>query len=95
MRDVFVAVVCAPAGSPLAAATDKRAAWNVTDALLATVVDQLNGLTWQLGGGKGPQPKPVPRPWVEREEQTFRGDPMTTAEADELAARFRRGHHGD
>lgn len=37
--------------------------WGVGEYLLAGILDGVNGLTWQGGGGKsGSKPKPVPRP---------------------------------
>lgn len=38
--------------------------WEVGEYLLAGVLDALNGANYQRGGGKGQQPKPVPRPNV-------------------------------
>lgn len=37
-------------------------AWDVSDWLLANVVDLLAAANWQRGGGKGARPKPVQRP---------------------------------
>lgn len=89
MRDVFIVCRFAPPGSPLAAAIDRRAAWTVDQALAATRVDQANALLWSLGGGKGPRPKPVPRPWDDHEAQTHRfAAPMTTEHVDDLVARL-------
>lgn len=50
------------------------ASWDVTDYLLAAVVDVLQGANWQRGGGKGQRPKPLPRPKskVEIEEHNRR-----------------------
>lgn len=36
--------------------------WGITEQLLAATVDALNAANWQRGGGKGPRPKPIPRP---------------------------------
>ena len=92
-RDVFVVVRCAQPGSPIAAALDKRMSWTIDQILAANQVDQLNLLLWSLGGGKGRQPKPLPRPWDvdDRDVQVFKGNPMTTAHALELRDRFRAG----
>lgn len=38
------------------------AAWTTGEHLTAVVADVLAGANWQRGGGKGAQPKPVPRP---------------------------------
>lgn len=38
------------------------AAWTIQEHLTAHLVDILNGANWQRGGGKGSQPKPLPRP---------------------------------
>lgn len=37
------------------------APWNLTNLLLASVVDTLNLANWQRGG-KGKRPRPIPRP---------------------------------
>jgi len=52
-----------PDGSALALDMHgESATWGVTDHLLATVIDLLNGANWQRGGGKGQKPAPFTRP---------------------------------
>jgi hypothetical protein len=41
--------------------------WSLTDQLLAAAVDALTAANWQRGGGKGKQPKRIPRPGVKDE----------------------------
>lgn len=94
LRDVFVAVKCAPPGSAVAGSLDPRMAWTVDQVLAADRVDQMNALMWSLGGGKGRRPKPVPRPWGKTETRTFKGTSMSTGEADDLVAALRSGHLG-
>ncbi|QPK78262.1 hypothetical protein G7Y31_06640 [Corynebacterium lizhenjunii] len=36
--------------------------WTPTDYALANVTDVLMWISWQLGGGQGSRPEPVPRP---------------------------------
>jgi len=91
---VFVLVRCAPAGSPIAGALDPRMAWTVDQCLSATRVDQLNALLWSLGGGKGKQPEPIPRPWVEDSRQIIKSERMTVQQTDDLVAAFRSGGLG-
>lgn len=43
--------------------------WNVSDHLLASVLDTLRGANWQRGGGKGSKPKAIPRPGGAKEER--------------------------
>lgn len=62
---VLVFMTHAPRDGALARATDNRAAWSTTDYLLAALLDGVNILIYQLGGGKGNKPKPVKRPQAE------------------------------
>lgn len=41
--------------------------WQASEELLAGILDAVNGLLWQGGGGKGAKPKPVPRPSASRD----------------------------
>lgn len=91
---MYVIVRCAPAGSPIAGALDKRMEWTIDQIFAADRIDQMNSLIWSLGGGHGKRPKPVPRPWVEEKKQLFKGDRMTVAETDDLVAAFRSGQLG-
>lgn len=45
----------------------EAAAWTLTDHLLAMTVDVLRSANWQRGG-KGPRPKPLPRPGAAAED---------------------------
>ena len=86
-------------GSPLAGALDPHAAWDVSAVIAAERFDQFNMFAWSLGGQKGPQPRPLWRPWADadRNVQVFRGDPLSMGEAEALAARYRsteRTSHG-
>jgi hypothetical protein len=60
--------------------------WTRTEHLLAAAVDVLNAANWQRGGGKGPRPKPLPRPGVEDREVRRFGTPVRTI--DELNRRL-------
>ena len=52
-----------PSGSATHRSQDPEgASWDATHYLLALVFDALNAGNWQRGGGKGQQPKPLPRP---------------------------------
>ena len=51
------------------AAYPDRAAWGLTEQLLAELVDELRLFQWRLGGGKGARPKPLPRPGAESPEE--------------------------
>lgn len=46
-----------------------RAAWGLSEQLLAELNDRFALLCWGLGGQKGAQPKPIPRPGVEPDEE--------------------------
>jgi hypothetical protein len=51
----------------------------VSEHLLASVLDALNGANWQRGGGKGSKPKPTQRP-----------DPRAEKRRREYVARLKR-----
>lgn len=61
--------------------------WGVTEHMLATVIDALNGANWQRAANKNsPRPRPVPRPGVvDKDRQMFGNGPVTIGE---LHARF-------
>jgi hypothetical protein len=43
--------------------------WTVETHLLAGIHDRLAQANWQRGGGKGPRPKPIPRPGTRNERK--------------------------
>lgn len=47
--------------------------WRITDHLIAGVHDRLAEANWQRGGGKGPKPRPLPRPGAENKGRRFGG----------------------
>lgn len=66
--------------------------WGLTDHLLAAVLDSLRAANWQRSGGKGPKPKPIPRPGVAGySTERIAGKARTMAEMDELVARLTDG----
>ncbi len=75
-----------PAGSALAREQAGEAAhWGLSEQLLASAVDALNGANWQRSGGKGTRPKPVQRPGVGARRETFSGESVPL---DEMKRRF-------
>lgn len=50
--------------------------------LLASAVDALNAISWQLGGGRGPRPRPIPRPGVDGGERVIGSDPIPVRDFD-------------
>lgn len=64
--------------------------WNLTNQLLAQLIDQSALRLWQAGGGKGQKPKPLPRPGVTDMKRT--GTPMPAANVLRL---LRPGVAGD
>ena len=60
---------------------DPNRGWSPVEHLLAGIFDVLRVLSWQIGGGKGNQPKPLERPGVERRGATHHGGkPISIAE---------------
>lgn len=66
-------------------------AWGVTEHLLATVVDLLQGANWQRSGSKSNRPKPIPRPGQENTDGTRIGTPIPLDEMKRLAAQWMGG----
>lgn len=65
-----------PASSAYARDTLGDAAlWTLESHLLAVVVDALATANWQRGG-KGPRPRPVPRPGVKQPGIRYGGTPI-------------------
>lgn len=46
-----------------------RAAWGLSEQLLAELNDRFATFCWGLGGKKGSRPEPIPRPGVEPDEE--------------------------
>ena len=79
-----------PAGSAVHRATDPDHAWTIEALLLAHVVDLLALSVWQRGGGKGPRPKPIPRPGARPDSRTLDLDSFDSPEAFDAWAAARR-----
>lgn len=65
--------------------------WNLTNQLVASVLDRLNMDAWSQGGGKGQKPKPIPRPGVtDKSTKKYTTSKVSTVtEIDEWLARKR------
>lgn len=61
-RKAATLAVALPMGSAVWIAAGSDAAWSQETHMLAGVTDILAGANWQRSDGKGPQPKPLPRP---------------------------------
>jgi hypothetical protein len=59
--------------------------WTLEAQLLAQIADLLAGANWQRSGGKSQKPKPIKRPGVTGDEQTF-GSARSREEIDALLA---------
>ena len=70
---------CAPRDSAYAIAKlGETAVWGASEYLLARMSDQLANLQWSISGGRGPRPKPIPRPAAKGDTQTIgRGESWT------------------
>ena len=62
--------------------------WDLTNQLLAFLIDHQQMQAWGEGGRKGPKPKPIPRPGVsEKEEKRYKSATKSTrAEVDAYLA---------
>lgn len=62
--------------------------WDLTNQLLAFLIDHHQGQAWAEGGKKGPRPKPIPRPGAtEKDEKRYRTAKRSTrAEIDAYLA---------
>lgn len=58
------------------------AGWGLSEQLLAAAIDALRAANWQRSGGKGPYPKPVPRPGVTPVQENYGVGPLPM---DEMA----------
>ena len=66
--------------------------WDLTNQLLAYLIDHEQMVAWLEGGKKGPRPKPIPRPGVsdKREKKYQTAKRSTRAEIDAyLASRMK------
>lgn len=55
--------------------------WDLTNQLLAYLIDHQQMQAWGEGGRKGPKPKPIPRPGVsEKEEKKYQTAKRSTRE---------------
>lgn len=73
-------------------ALNKDYEWDLTNQLLAFMIDHQQGQAWAEGGKRGPRPKPIPRPGVtEKDEKKYRTVKRSTrAEIDaHLASRVK------
>lgn len=59
-------------------------AWGLNEHLLALAIDVLRQGNYQRANGKGPKPKPVPRPGVQKGSETRHG--RTDRSPDEVVA---------
>lgn len=62
VRKTTVLALNLPAGAAVWQDMGIDAAWTTQDHLTALIADSLQLANWQRGGGKGKQPKPIPRP---------------------------------
>lgn len=87
-RDLWVIVQQLPRTSAMARSVDPEATlWGQAEQILAGIYDALNVANWQRGEAKRHTfPKPLPRPGVEPESQSFgAGDGIAM---DEMARRL-------
>lgn len=63
----------------------EAAGWGIAEHLLAAAVDALHGANWQRSGGKRARPKPIPRPGVGADRESFRGESVPL---EEMKRRF-------
>lgn len=61
-RKVAALAANLPAGAATWQEMGVDAAWTAEEHMLALIADTLQAANWQRGGGKGKQPKPLPRP---------------------------------
>lgn len=96
-RDLWVIVRCAPAGSPLAADIDPRAAWTTQDHLTALVFDAVRSLHWTTVGNPnlapfGTVPRPGDPPRVSSvEHHRARAEHYARLEREQVNAALERG----
>ena len=55
--------------------------WDLTNQLLAFLIDHHQMVAWSEGGRKGPKPRPIPRPGVtEKDEKKYQAAKRSTRE---------------
>ena len=82
-----------PADSALMRALNPDIAWGLPEQLLAGVVDVLTWANYQRAGGKGPKPKPVPRPGVKANTRRYGRTSLPPVEARRILDAYRRGDY--
>lgn len=84
-RDLWIVLTQAPRTSAYARSRLGEAAlWGLAEHLIASVLDAVNAGNWQRGNqGRQvptPRPRPVSRPGVQDDTQTFGSDPIKISE---------------
>lgn len=72
---------------PVQQATNPDAAWGMVETLLALIFNQLNALTWGLGGGKGQKPPKIGPSWLVKANNSSL--PMQVMPIEELEKRLK------
>lgn len=89
-RDLLVIVRNAPRSSQLHRThVGDAAEWGVNELLAANMVDLLQNIVWQNGGGKGPRPKPIPRPTVPHSAEVEPQDGPPAVSIEDMEAHLR------
>lgn len=67
--------------------------WGLPEQLLAGIVDVLTWANYQRAGGKGPKPKPIPRPGVKTNTRRYGRTTLPPVEARRILDGYRRGDY--
>lgn len=72
LGDLLDLVVHADTTSAVYRALNPEWEWDLTNQLLAYMIDHHQMVAWSEGGRKGPKPRPIPRPGVtEKDEKKY------------------------